>query len=338
MTDFFAKTPLDAAIFEQEIRPWLPPVVFDAHVHVSLKEHCGPVSAERFKQIWAMEVGIDQSWECLRANYATLFPGIEVQSLVFGGVYYELDISKENAYVLRGALDPANQSLALYVIKPDESPGAIQKAISDGFIGIKPYPDLSPSGIEDCSVFDFLPHEHLRVLNQLKGVLMLHISRPGRIADADNVREILDINDRYPDIRIILAHVGRAFCLPTAEKGLPQLADRPGILTDISANLNADVFAFAIETLGVDRILFGSDLPITMMRGVREHVGEKYINYTDQPYSWNTNRKPPEEESTYTFYLYEELRALISAAKQTCIGVAGVHKIMNENAQALLKR
>ncbi len=51
--------------------------------------------------------------------------------------------------------------------------------------------------------------------------------------------------------------------------GLPHFADDPGLYFDISANLNADVFHYALGTIGPERLLFGSDLPVTMMRGVR---------------------------------------------------------------------
>lgn len=324
---------LDESIYQTEIAPWLPPQIIDAHVHVSLREHFGPVSPQRYSKIWALEVGIDQPWETLRETYRCLFPDKSVWSLAFGGVYHEIDLERENRYVLQG-LD--SHSRALYVIRPEWDPKLLEAALASGFAGAKPYPDLAPGGIEDVSIYEFLPEKHLEVLNRHSAVLMLHISRPGRIGDPRNVDEIREINDRYPNVKIILAHVGRAYCLPTAEKGLPALADRPDIYVDISANLNADVFAYALETLGIDRVLFGSDLPITGMRGVREHVGERYINFTDAPYSWNTRRKSPEEEARYTFFLYEELRALISAVRRLGLGKEAIGRVMYTNAARLL--
>jgi len=208
--------------------------------------------------------------------------------------------------------------------------------MADGFLGIKPYPDLAPQGSEDASTFDFAPHAHLAMLNALGGVLMLHLPRRGRIADPNNISELKELRQKYPLIRLIVAHIGRAYCLPTALAGLPHFADDPGICFDTAANLNADVFQYELETIGPERILYGSDLPVTMMRGVREHVGDKYINYTDGPFSWNTNRKTPEEEAAYTFYLYEELRALIKAVERAGMGKAEFEQIMYTNAAKLL--
>ncbi len=329
-----AEGTISEQIYRNELAPWLPPRIFDCHVHVSLGEHWGPISAERLAELWAIEAGDRLSWKELRDNYRKLFPGRPVVALVFGNVFREVDIEGNNEYVLSGLGDPTNHALGLFVTRPEWSASRIESALARGFVGIKPYPDLAPPGRE--SVFDCLPKAHLEVLNRLGGVLMLHLPRKGRIGDPDNIREILEIADTYPAIRFIVAHIGRAYCLPAAKKGLPLLADRPQIHFDTAANLNADVFQYALETVGPERILFGSDLPVTLMRGVREHAGESYVNYTDGPYSWNTNRKGPEEEAHYTYYLYEELRALIKAVQRTGLGSEAMARIMYSNSARLL--
>jgi hypothetical protein len=48
------------------------------------------------------------------------------------------------------------------------------------------------------------------------------------------------------------------------------------------------------------------------------------------------NRKPPEVEARYTYYLYEELRALIRAVERAALGREAMHKIMYANAAKLL--
>jgi len=162
------------------------------------------------------------------------------------------------------------------------------------------------------------------------------LPRAGRLADPDNIRELTEIAERYPTVRLIVAHIGRAFCLPTARAGLPHFANRPGVYFDTAANLNAEVFEYALDTVGPDRLLFGSDLPITMMRGVREHIGDKYANYTDAPYSWNVSRKSLEEEASYTFYLYEEIRALTRAIERCGLGREAAEKVFCTNSAKLL--
>jgi len=332
------KRAIDTKVYEEEIRPWLPPEIIDCHVHIGLEEHCGPVSEERRKEIWAIEVGLHQTWEELRNSHRTLFPDRQVQSLVFGNVYREADIESGNAYVLNGALDPRNDAEALLVTRPEWNPKVVAEAISVGFVGIKPYPDLVAQGMNEAAIYDFVPRGHLSVLNQLSGILMLHLPRPGRLADPQNIRDLLEISEQYPSIKMIVAHIGRAYCLPTARLGLPYLAERDGIYFDLSANLNTDVFEYALEMVGPERLLFGSDLPVMMIRGQREHFDDKYVNYTNGPYSWNVNRKDPEEESRYTFYVYEQLRALIKAVTRLGLGREAMEKMLYSNSKSLLDR
>lgn len=328
-------TPNDIRIYEDEILPWLPEEIIDCHAHVGMAEFCGPISPERKKALWAIEVATELRWESLREVLAKILPDRQISVLAFGFPYREIDIERNNRYAQEGSTNPINRAASLLITKPEWSPELIEKGLDTGFVGIKPYPDLAPNGAE-CSIYDFLPKEHLRVLNEAGGILVLHLPRAGRLADPNNIREILEISDQFPTVKLIIAHIGRSFCLPTAQAGLPAFADHPGIFFDTSANLNSEVFRSALETIGPDRILFGSDLPITLMRGIREHVGDKYFNFTNGDYSWNKDRKPAEVESGYTFYLYEELRAIIGAVRESGMGLPEMQKIMYSNCKRLL--
>lgn len=322
--------PIDTQVYEQELSPWLPEKIIDCHVHIGTPEFCGPISEERLKGNWAMEVGAEQSWEQYNEAVGALFPKQQVSALIMGVPFMEMDLERNNDYVISGITDPGTN--ALLVTRPEWDADEIDKAFERGFVGIKPYPDLVPHADGEPGIFDMLPKSHLEALNRRAGMLMLHIPRAGRLADPDNIREILEINDEFPRIKIIVAHIGRSFCLPTAQKGLPSFANRSNIYFDIAANLNADVFSYAFDVVGPGRILYGSDLPITLMRGIREHEGERYINFTDGDYTWNTNRKAPDVEAKYTYFLYEELRALIKAAKNKEI----VEQVMFSNMAGLV--
>jgi hypothetical protein len=328
------QTENDAKVYQQLILPWLPDRIVDCHVHVGLPQFFGQIRADRFRTLWALEVSRSQSWTELNHNLGILFPGKTVRSLVFGWVYREVDIEANNSYVLEGILSPASNACGLFVTKPEWDAKVIEGALGNGFVGIKPYPDLATED-QECSIFDFLPHSHLKVLDKRSAIVMLHLPRKGRLADPRNISELREISCKYPNVKVIVAHIGRAYCLSTAQKGLPHLVDT-SLYFDTAANLNPEVFRLALETVGPERILYGSDLPITLMRGFREHRKETYINYTDGDYSWNKNRKSPEEEAKYTFYLYEELRALIEAVKSVGMGKREFEMIMNLNSAKLL--
>src|SRR5690606_6779229 len=118
-------------------------------------------------------------------------------------------------------------------------------------------------------------------------------------------------------------------------EGLLPLADDPGLYFDCSAVLNPAVYRLALEHLGPDRILFGTDNPMFYMRGRRQWEGRTYINRTSHPFYFNKDRESPEIEARYTLYMYEALRAFKDACAATGVGADGVEKMCRGNAQRL---
>lgn len=327
---------VDTRFYEHELAPWLPARMLDCHVHVGLGEGARPISPDRYKAMWSLEVGCHQSWRQMREMYRALFPEQEVSVIAFANVYNEIDTTRENQYILSGIHDERNRAAGLFVTRPETTPAEIAEAFAKGFLGIKPYPDLIDGLSMEVGIFDFLPYQHLEVVNELGGIVMLHLPRAGRLADPNNIRELIELSERYTSIKLIVAHVGRAYCLPTVERGLPPLVDYPGIRFDVSANLNREVLLFALNAVGPERICYGSDLPVMLMRGFREHVGEDYINHTSGAYSWNGHRKSPEEEAGYTFYVYQQLKSLIWAIRQAGYGRETIEKVVYSNAARLI--
>ncbi len=101
--------------------------------------------------------------------------------------------------------------------------------------------------------------------------------------------------------------------------------------------LNPEVYRIALEEIGPDSLLFGSDFPITFMRGMREWHGEEYVNFTSGDYVWNTNRKSRQGEAKYTLFIYEQIKACRDALESTGLSGQTAHKIFSANAQLLLQ-
>jgi len=128
------------------------------------------------------------------------------------------------------------------------------------------------------------------------------------------VREIREIRRRYPNIVLVIAHLGRCYTEPHALEALPQFVDDPGLYFDSSAVLNPACHRVALQHLGPRRILYGSDNPVMYMRGRRQYRERTYINRTNHPFHFNRDREPAEVETRYTLFMYEDLLAI----KQAC--------------------
>jgi len=327
---------VDGEFYEEHLRDFLPREMFDFHVHLTLEEHMRPISEERIKASWAMEVARVLSYETLRAVYDELFPRQEVEQLCFPFPIRETKLEQANGYIRD--LIAAGKTAGLYTSDPAEDPGLLrEQLVGGGFSGIKPYPDLAGDRqSDDLSVFDFVPHEHLRVLDDLGMVVLLHLPRKNRLRDPRNIEEIKELVRRYPRVRLVVAHLGRSYCTSFAAEGLPALRECGGVYYDLSAVLNPEVLKIAFEEVGAERLLFGSDFPITTVRGKQEWRGDQYVNFSDVAYSWNKERKPPEEEAKYTFFIYEACLALKRAGEDFGLSREDFENIFCRNAKRLL--
>ena len=120
------------------------------------------------------------------------------------------------------------------------------------------------------------------------------------------------------------------------------LADTERVCFDISANTNAQVFEQLLRCVGPQRVLFGSDLPITRMRMRRIERDGHYVNlvprglYGDVSGDPNMREVSDEEARKLTFFLYEELAAFRRAAEAEGLTRADVEDVFHNNARRLL--
>ncbi len=335
-------TDVERAFWAGHLEDWVPPGLIDAHTHVTNPEHrLEPMTDEMRKQHWVNEVTdpIDAptAERCIR----TVFPGRQVECVAMASPNLSYDVEASNEYVRTESLQRDWHALALLL--PEWSAERVNRELSKpGVIGLKPYYSLigrDPKTRDrhlEADIFDFLPHRALEVLQERGAWVTLHVPRAERLPHPDNVAQVREIRRRYPDVVVVIAHLGRCYTEPHAREGLPPLADDEGLYFDISAVLNPAVLRIALERIGPERLLYGTDNPVFYMRGRRQWRGREYINRTNRDFHFNTQREPPEVEAGYTLYMYEALRALRETCADLGIGRRGVEAIFHDNARRLI--
>jgi len=240
-----------------------------------------------------------------------------------------------------------NQVYGLILSTPEWSSEKLERKLLDGnFHGVKVYLNFAPAYIpgKEIRIFDFLPHHHLSVLNKHGKIVMLHIPRDGRLKDPVNLAQIIEIEKCYPDIKLIIAHVGRAYCKEDVGNAFEVLSVTKNVMFDFSANTNQRVFEQLINAVGPKRILFGSDLPITRMRMKRICENGYYVNivpeglYGDVSDDKNMREVAGKEADQLTFFMYEEIGAFRLAANAKSLSKDDIQDVFYNNALQLLKR
>jgi hypothetical protein len=336
-------TEVDRAFWQEHLEAWLPQRLLDAHTHIADRGlRRAPMTDAMRQQYWVNEVFEPIDAPTADRCHQTVFPGRQFRCVSFGVPDLDFDLDGGNAYLQ--AESPPRGWFNLAVICPQWSPEKVARLLTaPGVIGVKPYYSLIGANREtrdahlEASIFDFLPHPLLEVVNDHAAWITLHVPKSGRLGHPDNVKEVREIRRRYPDIVLVIAHLGRCYTEAHAQEALPQFADDPGLMFDTSAVLNPASHRLALEHLGPHRLLYGSDNPIFYMRGRRQYAGRTYINRTDYPFRFNRVREAPEVEAAYTLYMYEDLRAI----KQACddLGMTErplIESIFHDNAERLI--
>lgn len=295
-------------------------------------EHVKNVTRERLLSDWALECGYILPFEDAYRCALELFPDTVYSIAGFPWPIKEADIEENNRYL--SGLRAEGRLTPFMTVRPEWDTEYIEKTLTEGgFIGFKPYPDMV-SGVKgaDISIYDFIPHEQLKLLDKHKKAMMLHLPRRERIADDDNVKELLEIREKYPDIKIIIAHFGRAFCPYYLKEGLRKLNGAEGFYFDTTAVINPEVYDYAFTHIPPDRILYGTDMPILFWHGKRVWTDREYRNLCREDYTWNKQHEPYEVEQGYTLFLYEQMRSILDSIDKNGLGGDGKHSIFYENA------
>jgi predicted TIM-barrel fold metal-dependent hydrolase len=248
------------------------------------------------------------------------------------------DLTKTNAYTAECAAKYALPAMFCTSFCTPEK--TVRDALASGFCGIKPYLNNSPEYIPagEIRIFDFLPHEHLNIINELGLPVILHIARPGRLGDPVNIAQMMEIDGRYPDAKVIIAHVGRAYIEEDIGNAFKILKHSKNLMFDFSANTLDTAILGCIEAVGPRRVMFGSDMPITTMRMYRISEDGIYKNVVPRglygDVSGDKNMKESDEQNI-TLFLYEQLMAFRRAAERLRLNKNEISDIMFGNAARL---
>ncbi len=344
MKNLFEVKPLDKKIYEEKLKDFLPSKIIDVHAHVWLDKfiHVDNDAEERMVS-WPSKVAKDNSIEHIIETYRLMFPDKTVTPLIFSNLGLTDDFDAANEYIRKSAEKYHFPSLIF--ARPEWTGEELErKVIQGGFLGCKVYLTLSPCYIpeKEIRIFDFLPRHQLRVLNRHGWVVMLHIPRDGRLKDPVNLAQMLEIERDYPNVRLIIAHVGRAYCPEDIGNAFDVLSVAKNMMFDITANTSQYVFERLIESVGPKRIMFGSDLPILRMRMKRICENGNYVNlvpknlYGDVSGDSHMREASGSEADSLTFFMYEEIDAFRRAAETTGLVASDIEDVFYRNAKNLI--
>ena len=226
-----------------------------------------------------------------------------------------------------------------YILRPDQ----LEEEVKRGhFLGLKPYltncPPYLPSS--EIRIFDFLPPEHLEVADRNGWIVMLHIPRSKRLCDPVNLAQIMEIEEKYKNLKLIVAHIGRAYAKEDIGNAFDLLKNTKNLVFDFTANVCDDAIRACIEAVGTRRLLFGSDLPIAYMRMYRIVENGVYYNVVPRGLYGDVSGEAhmrETDEKDVTLMIYEQILAFKRCAAELKLTEGQVEDVMFRNAKRLIE-
>lgn len=323
-------TDYDREIIERELDSFVPPEVFDAHAHLYSLTHFHEDADLAFLPGGPTTVGLEEYCR----GIDEIMPRCSVDALFFAFPRLPVDFAAINEFVAK-EVSKRPRSRAEMLVRPSHDPEYIRETVrSAGFVGLKPYHLFSTRTPTQASrIEEFLPEQQVRVAHQEGLVVTLHIVRPRALADPANQETIRRYAEKYPDMRLILAHAARGFNPHHTIEGIGALSGLGNVYFDTSAVADPGANEAIIQTMGHHTLLFGSDYPVTHQRGRPVAAGDDYhwvFPKNLKTEQWGGMARP-------TMIGIESLRALKVTAMTLRLTDAQIEDIFHNNAVRLLR-
>jgi glutamate-1-semialdehyde 2,1-aminomutase len=318
----------DQELLERELARFLPQRIFDCHAHLCQRSQFGGVID------CPVATGPDpMDWNEYRKRIAQILPNREMSGLFFGYPKIDLDVRAANDFTVHEVAHDQG-SRALMLVHPGMDLEFIRETVKQkGFVGLKCYHIWSrEQPTFNSTIPGFLPEEQVRIAHEMNLVIMLHIVRPRALADAANCEVLRLYSQRYPGARFILAHAARGFNPYHTIEGIGSLRGLHNIWFDTSAVTESGALEAILRSVGVTRLLYGSDFPISHIRGRCVAIGDSFLWLNSE----NTNFTSTRGDITPTLVGIESLRALKLACMNLDLSQADIEAIFHGNAVELL--
>ncbi|MCB0189773.1 MAG: amidohydrolase family protein, partial [Caldilineaceae bacterium] len=281
-------TDIDREFIDRYLIGYLPDQIFDAHAHLFRHDHypmaTPPPSLASAPVVTGLTDFRDYSewlhsegWDKGGRNHG---------GRVKGGLYFGLaflgDRIANNAFVaqeVHAAREEGFQAYGQMVIAPDTEADYLRQEVQrHGFVGLKPYHLMAQvtGPTFQAPIEAYLPEAHVQVAHELGLTVTLHMVRDRALADPINQATIRRYCERYPNMRLILAHAARGFNPWHTIEGIESLRGLTNVWCDTSAVTEAGAFEAIVDVLGHERLLYGTDFPVSHLRGRCVAIGDSF--------------------------------------------------------------
>lgn len=327
-TDLYRLEAEDRALFDGKLRGWMPPNSFDIHAHLYDLRMLSPGStAESFTG--PAEVGYDIFQ---KRQHAWLGDRTPAGVLFFAFPARGLDTAAANRFLL-DQIHPHPQHRGLLMIRPTDDPAAIDAQVArEGWCGFKVYHLFAArADTGNAETGEYLPEWAWEIADRRGLVITLHMVLQRALADNRNQRYIREHCLKYPGARLVLAHAARGFCGAHTVEAIDSLRGLDNVWFDTSVICESHPFEAILRTFGTTRLMYGSDFPVSEIRGRPTSLGDGFWWIYENAIDWSTSNM-----GRPTLVGIESLLALKQACRTMALRDSDVERLFRTNAVEVL--
>jgi hypothetical protein len=260
-----------------ELRSWFPAAIIDCHAHCNLEEHVKFVADRAYGHMLSTftHFGLKESVK-LRDLF---FPESTVRSLRFPKTFRGIDHRAANDYLLKES--PEEDRIAVFGLPedPDYTARIMRHPRASALKMYWSYVDPPAK-----KIYEYFTPEILEEAQALDLPIILHLPR----SIAYTCDDLMLLLSDFPRLRVVLAHLGLSkLVVPGLEEGYRRAAKSDNVWLDTALCPTPEVVSLAFQCFGTERIMFGSDEPLNLIRSVAyTHPGKGERIVADYPYHW----------------------------------------------------
>lgn len=305
----------DHRIYEKEFRDWLPKKIFDSHVHVFDESNFQADYKLPERSCYQKFNGTFTLEQCLDIVDA-LLPDQEFSMNCFGSPHAKADLDAACKYI--GQIADNKRIFGMALVSPKDDIKTVKHRINDySLVGYKPYHNFVDwMDYEAVTIFDMLTPEQMEFANEKGLAITLHIPKAARLADPDNQKQMVEICQRYPNAKIIFAHIGRAYFMNNIIGFLDKISKCENAYMDTAMVNHPGVLEYTFNNFPRERIVFGSDAPIAFLRGKSLEINNQYAYLMGEDYAIGSTIYDTNKIVQFTTFFYEQLRGIKEATSK----------------------
>ena len=260
-----------------KMEEWLPERIIDTHAHCNLESHVKSVNPHAYGHMLSTftHLSLEDSIKLREIFY----PNKIVQTLRFPKTFRGIDHVSANEYLLENS--PDTDRVAVFGL-PENIDYTVRMMHSPRASALKMYWSYVDPPAE--KIYDFFTPEILEEAQKMELPIILHLPKM-IIHMIDDLTKVLS---DFPRLKVVLAHIGLSkLMVPGLEEAFSKTAAFDNVWVDTALNPSAEVISSALNRFGCERVMYGSDEPLNLIRSVAyEHPtkGERIV--TDYQYHW----------------------------------------------------